>query len=92
MAIERWMGNNSPRGLRRKECAAVSLGQSTLLLPAWIEAALQANDRLKHTLSMLQSAAWRAAIPVHQTQWKDRCRRACGRSTAAWRNNRNVRS
>ena len=47
-----------------KESAVASLGQSTLLLPAWIKAALQANDRLKLYLSVLQSAAQRAANPA----------------------------
>ncbi|MDZ4187340.1 MAG: phosphate transport regulator [Hydrogenophaga sp.] len=46
-----------------KENAVASLGQSTLLLPAWVKAALQANDRLKLYLSVLQSAAQRAANP-----------------------------
>lgn len=47
-----------------KENAVASLGQSTLLLPAWIKAALQANDRLKLYLSVLQSAVQRAANPA----------------------------
>jgi len=47
-----------------KENAVASLGQSTLLLPAWVKAALQANDRLKLYLSVLQSAAQRAANPA----------------------------
>lgn len=47
-----------------KESAVASLGQSTLLLPAWIKAALQANDRLKLYLSVLQCAAQRAAHPA----------------------------
>ena len=47
-----------------KESAVASLGQSTLLLPAWIKAALQANDRLKLYLSVLQSAAQRVAHPA----------------------------
>lgn len=47
-----------------KENAVASLGQATLLLPAWIKAALQANDRLKLYLSVLQSAAQRAANPA----------------------------
>lgn len=53
-----------------KESAVASLGQSTLLLPAWIKAALQANDRLKLYLSVLQSAAQRAANPaVSSPDW-----------------------
>lgn len=47
-----------------KEGAVASLGQSSLLLPAWIKAALQANDRLKLYLSVLQSAAQRAVNPA----------------------------
>ena len=47
-----------------KESAVASLGQSTLLLPAWIKAALQANDRLKLYLSVLQSATQRVAHPA----------------------------
>jgi uncharacterized protein Yka (UPF0111/DUF47 family) len=47
-----------------KENAVASLGPSSLLLPAWIKAALQANDRLKLYLSVLQSAAQRAANPA----------------------------
>lgn len=34
-----------------KESAVASLGRSTLLLPAWIKAALQANDRLKRCMT-----------------------------------------
>lgn len=53
-----------------KENAVASLGQSTLLLPAWIKAALLANDRLKLYLSVLQSAAQRAANPATPaTDW-----------------------
>jgi len=53
-----------------KENAVASLGQSTLLLPAWVKAALQANDRLKLYLSVLQSAAQRAANPaVPSSDW-----------------------
>ena len=43
-----------------KEKAVASLGQQSLLLPAWVKAALLANDRLKLYLTMLQ-AAWRIA-------------------------------
>jgi uncharacterized protein Yka (UPF0111/DUF47 family) len=53
-----------------KENAVASLGQSTLLLPAWVKAALQANDRLKLYLSVLQSAAQRAANPaIPSSDW-----------------------
>ena len=44
-----------------KHKAVASMGQNSLLLPAWITAALLANDRLKLYLSVLQSAATHAA-------------------------------
>ena len=44
-----------------KHKAVASMGQNSLLLPAWITAALLANDRLKLYLSVLQSAAAHAA-------------------------------
>ena len=47
----------------RKEEAVESLGQQSLLMPAWIKSALAANDRLKLYLSVLQSAAHHAAHP-----------------------------
>lgn len=47
-----------------KEAAVASLGQSPLLLPAWIKAALHANDRLKLYLSILQVAAQQAVQPA----------------------------
>jgi uncharacterized protein Yka (UPF0111/DUF47 family) len=47
----------------RKEMAVASLGQSSLLMPAWVQAALLANDRLKLYLSMVQSAAQHAGSP-----------------------------
>ena len=46
-----------------KEKAVASLGQSSLLMPAWIKAALAANDRLKLYLTLLQSAAQHASAP-----------------------------
>ena len=46
-----------------KQKAVATLGQNSLLLPAWITAALLANDRLKLYLSVLQSAAAHAADP-----------------------------
>lgn len=53
-----------------KQAAVASLGQASLLLPAWIKVALQANDRLKLYLSVLQSAASRAGNPVApQPDW-----------------------
>ena len=45
----------------RKEEAVESLGQQSLLMPAWIKSALAANDRLKFYLSVLQSAMQHAA-------------------------------
>ncbi len=49
--------------LMLKEKAVASLGQQTLLMPAWVKAALLANDRLKLYLTMLQSAAQHASSP-----------------------------
>jgi len=46
-----------------KEKAVASLGQQSLLLPAWIKAALSANDRLKLYLSLLQAAEEHAHSP-----------------------------
>lgn len=46
-----------------KEKAVASLGQQSLLLPAWVKSALLANDRLKLYLTLLQSAAQHAAAP-----------------------------
>jgi uncharacterized protein Yka (UPF0111/DUF47 family) len=40
-----------------KAQAVASMGQRAMLLPAWIKAALSANDRLKLYLSVLQAAA-----------------------------------
>lgn len=47
----------------QKTQAVASLGQHRLLLPAWVRAALAANDRLKLDLSLLQAAASQAAHP-----------------------------
>ena len=41
----------------QKDKAVASLGQQSLLMPAWITAALAANDRLKLYLSLLQAAS-----------------------------------
>lgn len=46
-----------------KTAAVASLGQTSLLLPAWIHAALRANERLKLLLSLLQSAHAHARHP-----------------------------
>jgi uncharacterized protein Yka (UPF0111/DUF47 family) len=44
-----------------KERAVASLRQQSLLMPAWVKAALLANGRLKLYLTVLQSAAHQAA-------------------------------
>ena len=41
----------------QKAEAVAALGSSSLSLPAWVRAALGANDRLKLYLSVLQAAA-----------------------------------
>jgi uncharacterized protein Yka (UPF0111/DUF47 family) len=46
-----------------KEKAVASLGQQSLLMPAWVTSALAANDRLKLYLTLLQSASQHAASP-----------------------------
>ncbi len=46
-----------------KAQAVESLGQRRLMLPAWVKAALSANDRLKVYLTILQAAASHAAHP-----------------------------
>ncbi|PZP33932.1 MAG: phosphate transport regulator [Roseateles depolymerans] len=46
-----------------KTDAVASLGQQSLLLPAWVNAALRANDRLKLLLTLLQLAASHALAP-----------------------------
>ena len=47
----------------QKSDAVAAMGQSMLLLPAWIKAALAANDRLKLYLTVLQAAAAHAQHP-----------------------------
>ena len=47
----------------QKTQALASLGQHRLMLPAWVKAALSANDRLKVGLTVLQAAATHAAHP-----------------------------
>jgi uncharacterized protein Yka (UPF0111/DUF47 family) len=64
--------------------AVASLGQSSLLIPAWIKAALQANDRLKLYLSVLQSAAQRAVNPAATTPDWTREIAHLGLRDAAW--------
>lgn len=46
-----------------KDKAVESLGQQSLLLPAWITVALNANDRLKLLITLLQSANQHALMP-----------------------------
>jgi uncharacterized protein Yka (UPF0111/DUF47 family) len=50
----------------QKTAAVASLGQSKLMLPAWVKAALSANDRLKVYLTVLQAAASQAAEPQRE--------------------------
>jgi uncharacterized protein Yka (UPF0111/DUF47 family) len=50
----------------QKSDAVAAMGPSTLLLPAWIKAALAANDRLKLYLSVLQAAAAHAEHPENE--------------------------
>lgn len=47
----------------QKSDAVAAMGPSKLLLPAWIKAALAANDRLKLYLTVLQAAAAHADHP-----------------------------
>src|ERR1039457_5064831 len=47
----------------QKTQAVASLGQHRLMLPAWVKAALAANDRLKVYLTVLQSASSHASHP-----------------------------
>ncbi len=47
----------------KKSDAVAAIGQSSLLLPAWIKAALAANDRLKLYLTVLQAATSHADNP-----------------------------
>ena len=49
----------------QKTQAVEALGQPRLMMPAWIKAALAANDRLKVLLSVVQSAAAHARRPSH---------------------------
>ena len=46
-----------------KSDAVASLGEDRLLLPAWVRAALGANDRIKLYLTAIQTAAQQAANP-----------------------------
>ena len=46
-----------------KDKAVANLGKNSLLMPAWIKAALAANDRIKLCLSLLQAAEQHARSP-----------------------------
>lgn len=46
-----------------KESAVATLGEHSLLLPAWIKSALAANDRIKLYLSVIQAAVLHADHP-----------------------------
>ena len=50
----------------QKTAAVASLGQRRLMLPAWVKAALSANDRLKVYLTVLQAASSHAAQPKRE--------------------------
>ncbi|HEX7440081.1 MAG TPA: DUF47 family protein [Caldimonas sp.] len=47
----------------QKAQAVAALGQHRLMLPAWVKAALSANDRLKVYLTVVQAAATHASHP-----------------------------
>ena len=49
-----------------KSDAVASLGEDRLLLPAWVRAALGANDRIKLYLTAIQTAAQQAANPQEE--------------------------
>src|ERR1039458_10444035 len=50
----------------QKTAAVASLGQRRLMLPAWVKAALSANDRLKVYLTVLQAASSHASQPKRE--------------------------
>ncbi len=67
-----------------KDKAVASLGQQSLLMPAWITAALAANDRLKLYLSLTQAAAQHARKPEDSVgNWSQELARA-GLRDARW--------
>src|SRR5450631_545843 len=49
-----------------KTAAVASLGHRRLMLPAWVRAALSANDRLKVYLTVLQAASSHASQSKHE--------------------------
>lgn len=70
--------------MMRKEEAVAALGQRSLLLPGWVQAALAANDRLKLYLSLLQEAARHAGDPqAAVTDWSAEFARA-GVTETGW--------
>lgn len=66
----------------QKTQAVASLGQHRLMLPAWVKAALSANDRLKVYLTVLQAAASHAAHPHRDVPDLSKEISAAGLSTA----------
>jgi len=50
----------------QRTAAVASLDQRRLMLPAWVKAALSANDRLKVYLTVLQAASSHAAQPKRE--------------------------
>jgi len=58
-----WVTSDQIEARMQKSAAVAAMGKSSLLLPAWIKAALAANDRLKLYLTVLQTAAAHAAHP-----------------------------
>ena len=68
----------------QKDKAVASLGQQSLLMPAWITAALAANDRLKLYLSLLQAAS-RHALSADESSinWSQELARA-GLGQTGW--------
>jgi uncharacterized protein Yka (UPF0111/DUF47 family) len=67
----------------QKTQALASLGQHRLMLPAWVKAALSANDRLKVYLTVLQAASVHASHPSRDVPDLDREFAAAGLD-ASW--------
>lgn len=72
--VATWLSSETPRldqplgyydewNPMQKTQAVASLGQHRLMLPAWVKAALSANDRLKIYLTVVQSASTHASHP-----------------------------
>lgn len=71
----------------QKAQAVASLGQHRLMLPAWVKAALSANDRLKVYLTVLQSASSHTSYPNREAPDLGKEIAAAGLNTAwlhAW--------